>query len=101
VIDLLRTSRGRVAVDDRALDRLVREAAERVDGVEAVHARRGVRIAVEPEREVVVAIGIVARTGVVLPDVARGVQAGIGEVVETVLEPRSLRVDVAIEEVAG
>jgi uncharacterized alkaline shock family protein YloU len=88
-------------VDDRALDRLVREAAERVDGVEAVHARRGVRIAVEPEREVVVAIGIVARTGVVLPDVARGVQAGIGEVVETVLEPRSLRVDVAIEEVAG
>jgi uncharacterized alkaline shock family protein YloU len=100
VIDLLRTSRGRVAVDDRALDRLVREAAERVDGVEAVHTRRGVRIAVEAEREVVVAIGIVAHTGVVLPELARRVQERIGEVLGTVLEPRSLRVDVAIEEVA-
>jgi uncharacterized alkaline shock family protein YloU len=100
VIDLLRTARGRVVVDDRALNRLVRDAAERVDGVEAVLARRGVRIAVEPEREVVIAIGIVAHTGVVLPEVGRRVQDRIGEVVGTVLEPRSLRVDVAIEEVA-
>jgi uncharacterized alkaline shock family protein YloU len=100
VIELVRTSLGRIAVDEQALNRLLRDATERIDGVDSVHGRRGVRVAVEAEGDVEVTIGIVSVHGVVLPELGRRVQDRLCDVLRAALEPRSLRIDVAIEEVA-
>ena len=101
MIDVDRTPFGRIAVDAAALAGVVRGAAERVEGVHAVQARRAIKIEVSEHRAVTVSIGVVARAGTVLPDLGRRVQERVAEDVQAALEPSSLRVDVTIEEVAG
>ena len=101
MIDVDRTALGRIAVEKAALTRLVREAAERVEGVHAVRARRGTHIEVSEHRAVAVSLAVVARAGAVLPELGGRVQERVAEVVRTALEPSSLRVDVTIEEVTG
>jgi uncharacterized alkaline shock family protein YloU len=100
MIDVERTDLGRIAVDEDVLTHIVREAAASVDGVHAVRGRSG-QPTVDAERAVTVTIGVTCVGGVVLPDVARRVQAEIGKVVSQALDPSALRVDVAVEEVAG
>jgi len=101
VIDVERTSLGRIAVDEAALTRLVRQAIERVEGIQAVRARRGIRLVVEEDRAIVVSVGVVARAGAVLPEIGRRVQERVVDVVRTALEPSAVRVDVTIEEIAA
>ena len=100
MIDVDRTAFGRIAVDEAALTRLVRETAERVEGVHAVRGR-GTRISVEKERAVIVMVGVVARAGTGLAELGRNVQERVAQALRTALEPSALRVDVTIEEIAS
>jgi uncharacterized alkaline shock family protein YloU len=81
---------GTITVSGAALDRLVRRAAEEVDGVTV--RRRGT--SVTPER---VTVGLTVRYGEVLPVVAHTVQE---RVTETLLNACELQpaVDVSVEE---
>ena len=101
MIDIDRTDRGRIAVDEAVLTRLVQRTAEGVEGVHAVRARRGIRVVVEPGRAVVVSVGVVASVGTVLPDLGRSVQGRVAEAITAALEPSAMRVDMPIEEIAA
>jgi uncharacterized alkaline shock family protein YloU len=83
-------SGGTITVSGTVLDRLVRRAAEEVDGVTV--RRRGTSVTSER-----VTVGLTVRYGEVLPVVAQAVQE---RVTETLLNACELRpaVDVSVEE---
>lgn len=83
-------SGGTITVSGAVLDRLVRRAAEEVDGVTV--RRRGT--SVTPER---VTVGLTVRYGEVLPVVAQAVQERVTETLENACELRPA-VDVSVEE---
>jgi uncharacterized alkaline shock family protein YloU len=81
---------GTITVSGSVLDRLVRRAAEEVDGVTV--RRRGT--SVTPER---VTVGLTVRYGEVLPVVAQAVQERVTETLHSTCELRPA-VDVSVEE---
>ena len=89
---VLEGSGGTITVSGGALERLVRRAAEEVDGVTV--RKRGT--SVTPER---VTVGLTVRYGVVLPVVAQAVQERVAETLRTACELRAA-VDVSVEELA-
>jgi uncharacterized alkaline shock family protein YloU len=88
--ELAHTPLGRIAVEPKALERRVRDAAASVDGV------RVVRSTVSLD-EGAAAVTITARRRSVLPELGALVQQRIAETLQQALEVPAARVDVTIE----
>ncbi|HUH15546.1 MAG TPA: Asp23/Gls24 family envelope stress response protein [Gaiellaceae bacterium] len=88
---------GSITIQADALAGLVVAAAERVDGARVRRPRRGLDVSVEGGG-VHVALELAARYGIVLPELARAVQAGVTTALRegTGLDVRA--VDVSVEE---
>jgi uncharacterized alkaline shock family protein YloU len=99
VTELLRTEAGAISISPGALSQLVVRAAETVDGARVRRPRRGLQIEVAGGRARV-AVELVARRGVVLPDLARAVQEEVAVALETMCEVLVDAVDVSVEEVS-
>jgi uncharacterized alkaline shock family protein YloU len=88
--ELAHTPLGRIAVEPKALERLVRDAAASVDGVEVVRSAASLD-------EGAAAVTITARRGAVLPELGALVQQRIAETLQQALDLPAARVDVTIE----
>ena len=89
--DLTSTPLGRIAVEPKALDRLVRDAAASVDGVKVI------RVAVSLEQDGAAAVTVNASRRAVLPEVGTLVQERIADAFRQSLDTTPSRVDVTIE----
>jgi uncharacterized alkaline shock family protein YloU len=89
--ELARTPLGGIAVDPKALERLVREAAASVDGA------RVVRAAIELEEESAVTLTVTALRGAVLPELGALVQQRVREALDQTLGAPPGRLDVTIQ----
>ncbi len=85
-----------VSISESAFQQLVARAVEQVEGARLRKPRKGVELA-DGRIELV----LTARFGVVLPDLARAVQRGVTEAVETMCGLKVAGVDVTIEELEG
>ena len=90
-------AQGEVRIEGDALAGLVLSAAELVDGARARCPRRGLDISVN-DGSVKVELELAARYGLVLPELARAVQASVAEALRSSAGLRVERVDVSIEE---
>jgi uncharacterized alkaline shock family protein YloU len=91
--ELDRTPLGGIAVDPKAVERLVRDAAEGVDGASMV------RVTVDLAEESTAALTITALRGAVLPELGAVVQQRVAEALDQALGAPPGRVDVTIEAV--
>ena len=91
--ELARTPLGGIAVDPKALERLVRDAAASVDGARVVGAT------VELSEDSTVALTVTALRGAVLPELAALVQQRVAGALDQALGTPPARVDVTIEAV--
>jgi uncharacterized alkaline shock family protein YloU len=89
--ELARTPLGGIAVEPKALERLVRDAAVSVEGVKVVRATLSL------EEDVAAAVTVVAPRRAVLPVLGTLVQQRIAEALQQTLEAMPSRVDVTIE----
>jgi uncharacterized alkaline shock family protein YloU len=89
--ELARTPLGRIAVEAKALDRLVRDAAASVDGAKVI------RVAVSLEQDGAAAVTVNASRRAVLPDVGALVQQRVADALRQSLDTTPSRVDVTIE----
>ena len=89
--ELARTSLGGIAVEPKALERLVRDAAVSVDGVKVIRAS----LSLEEDR--VAAVTVTAPRRAVLPELGALVQQRIADALQQSLEAMPSRVDVTIE----
>jgi uncharacterized alkaline shock family protein YloU len=97
MIDVARTALGRIAVERKALARLVQAAAEGVDGARVVRVRRTLQVAVAEDGTVSVELALSASHGAVLPELARRVQERVADVLRATLGAAGVRVDVTVE----
>jgi hypothetical protein len=95
VKELARTPLGRIAVEPKALERLVRDTAASVEGAKVVQA------AVSLEEASAAAVTVTASRGAVLPELGALVQQRIASALEQALDATPLRVDVTIEAIEG
>ena len=93
--EVARTPFGRVAVEPKALERLVRDTAASVEGVKVVQAT------VSLEEGSAAAVAVTAPRGAVLPELGALVQQRIAEALQQSLDATPLRVDVTIEAIEG
>ena len=89
--ELTRTPLGRIAVEPKALERLVRDAAASVDGVKVVRA------AVSLEQDSAAAVTVTASRRAVLPELGALVQQRIADALRQASDATPSRVDVTIE----
>jgi uncharacterized alkaline shock family protein YloU len=89
---------GTITVTPPALAGLVIQAAEAVDGVQVRRGRRHIDIDVTLG-EARVRLELTARYGLVLPEVARDVQARVAEALATMCALQIGTIDVSVEEV--
>jgi hypothetical protein len=94
---LLEDEGGSVCVPAAALERLVARAAESVGGVRVRRPRRSLEITLE-QAGARVSLELSARYGIVLPELAREVQATVADALETMCGLRVEAVDVTLEE---
>jgi len=90
-------AQGEVRIEGDALAGLVLSAAELVEGARARRPRRGLDISVN-DGSVKVELELAARYGLVLPELARAVQASVAEALRSSAGLRVERVDVSIDE---
>ncbi len=93
--ELARTQLGRIAVEPKALDRLVRDAAASVEGAKVVQA------AVSLEEGSAATVTVTAPRGAVLPELGALVQQRIADALRQALDATPSRVDVTIEAIEG
>jgi uncharacterized alkaline shock family protein YloU len=89
---------GTITVTPPALAGLVIQAAESVDGVQVRRGRRRLDVDVALG-EASVRLELTARSGLVLPEVAREVQQRVADALATMCAVRIGSVDVSVEEV--
>jgi uncharacterized alkaline shock family protein YloU len=89
---------GTITVTPSALAGLVTRAADSVDGARVRRGRRHLEVAIL-NREARVRLELVARYGVVLPELARAVQEQVAEALTTMCRVDVQAVDVSVEEV--
>ena len=89
--ELARTPLGRITVEPKAVERLVRDAAESAGGV------RIARASIELEEDRVAAVTVTATRGAVLPELAALIQQRIAEALDQALGTPPARVDVTVE----
>jgi uncharacterized alkaline shock family protein YloU len=93
--ELARTQLGRIAVEPKALERLVRDAAASVEGAKVVQA------AVLLEEGSAATVMVTAPRGAVLPELGALVQQRIADALRQALDATPSRVDVTIEAIEG
>jgi uncharacterized alkaline shock family protein YloU len=91
---------GSIDVTAGALTQIVQRAAESVEGARIRRPRRGLDLRVE-EGRARVELELAVRYGIVLPDLARDVQARVAEALSTMVDLDVEAVDVSIEELEG
>ncbi|MDQ2984405.1 MAG: Asp23/Gls24 family envelope stress response protein [Actinomycetota bacterium] len=94
---VLRNDRGSISVTAAALSRLVVHAAESADGARVRHPRRGVEVE-HGDGRASVTLQFTAPYGAALPELARGVQARVGEALAAMCGLELESVDVTVEE---
>jgi uncharacterized alkaline shock family protein YloU len=97
---VLREDGGSIDVTAGALAQIVQRAAESVEGARVRRPRRGLDLRLEDGRARV-ELELAVRYGVVLPDLARDVQARVAEALEAMVDLDVEAVDVSIEELEG
>ena len=97
---VLREDGGSIEVTQGALAQIVQQAAESVEGARVRRPRRGLDLRLEDGRAHV-ELELAVRYGIVLPDVARDVQARVAEALTTMVALEVEAVDVSIEELEG
>jgi uncharacterized alkaline shock family protein YloU len=97
VTDIARTPLGRIAVDPKAVSRLVQHAAESADGARVVRAGRTLSVSLGEDRAATVAVTITVARRVVLPELGALVQQRIAAALRTALDTPSARVEVTID----
>jgi uncharacterized alkaline shock family protein YloU len=96
VIEVARTSLGRITLDPKALSRVVSEAAE------GAGARVGaLDVSLEDSGAATVAVTITAPRRAVLPELGALVQQRVAEALQQALETPPARVDVTIDGLHG
>lgn len=90
--------RGTITVTQSALAAMVTRAAESTGGTHVRKGRRRLEIEVS-DGTVRVRLELTARYGLVLPDLARDVQARVADTLSTMCGVRVESVDVSVEEV--
>ena len=91
---------GRITLPAQALAHVVVRSAEEVDGARVRRPRRGLEIAVAGGRASVT-LELTARYGVVIPALARDVQAAVANSLRSMCGLEVDRVDVSVEELDG
>lgn len=99
MIDVARTPLGRIAVERKALARLVQNAADGVDGARVVRPRRTLQVTVADDGTAGVEFALSAPHGAVLPELGRRVQERVAEALRAALDMAISHVDVTIEEI--
>jgi uncharacterized alkaline shock family protein YloU len=94
---MLHENGGAVSLTQAALQQLVVQAAESVDGAKVRRARRRLEVQVTDGRARV-ELELAVRYGVVLPEAGRDVQTRVAEALRTMLGVDVDAVDVTIEE---
>jgi uncharacterized alkaline shock family protein YloU len=89
---------GTITVTPSALAGLVASAAESVDGAEIRRGKRRLEIDID-DRSARVRLELIARYGVVLPDVARAVQERVADALTKMCNVQVEAVDVSVEEI--
>ena len=95
---ILEEAGGTIIVTAPALASLVTKAAEEVDGARVRRGRRRLDIDISRERARV-RLELTARYGVVLPELARGVQERVAEALTAMCRVTIETIDVSVEEV--
>jgi uncharacterized alkaline shock family protein YloU len=97
---VLEEAGGSIEVTPGALAQIVQQAAESVEGARVRRPRRGLDVRVD-DGHVRVELELAVRFGIVLPDLARDVQARVAEALGTMVALEVEAVDVSIEELEG
>jgi uncharacterized alkaline shock family protein YloU len=97
---VIQNEAGTIEISPGALTQVVVQAAESADGARVRRPRRGLDIEVESGRARVELV-LAARFGVVLPDLARDVQARVAEALQTMCGLSIDSIDVSVEELDG
>ena len=97
---VLQEDGGSIEVTQGALAQIVQQAAESVDGARVRRPRRALDLSLE-DSHVRVELELAVRYGIVLPELARGVQARVAEALTTMVALEVEAVDVSIEELEG
>jgi len=97
VKELIRTPLGRIAVEPKVLERLVRDAAASVDGARVVRPGRALTLTLDDSGVAEVSVALAAARGIVLPELAGLVQRRVSEALEAALGAPPASVDVVIE----
>ena len=97
---VLREDGGSIEVTPGALAQIVQRAAESVDGARVRRPRRGLDLRLEDGRARV-ELELAVRYGIVLPDLARDVQARVADALTAMVDLDVEAVDVSIEELEG
>jgi uncharacterized alkaline shock family protein YloU len=97
---VLREDGGSIDVTAGALAQIVQRAAESVEGARVRRPRRGLDLRLEDGRAHV-ELELAVRYGIVLPDLARDVQARVADALAAMVELDVEAVDVSIEELEG
>jgi uncharacterized alkaline shock family protein YloU len=91
---------GSITVPPEALEQLVVSAAQSVDGARVRRPRRSVEV-LHAKGRATVSLGLVARHGDFVPDLARAVQERVAAAIVRSCGLEVDRVDVTVEEVDG
>ena len=97
MIEVTRTPLGTVSLEPKALEQLVRHAAEDADGAQVVRA--GLDVSVGEGGAATVAVVLTAPRGAVLRELGERVQARIAEALVDTLDAPPARVDVTVESI--
>jgi uncharacterized alkaline shock family protein YloU len=97
---VLQEKGGTIEVTPGALAQIVQQAAESVEGARVRRPRRGLDVRVD-DGHVRVELELAARYGIVLPDLARDVQARVTDALSAMAVLDVEAVDVSIEELEG
>ena len=97
MIEIARTPLGTISLEPKALEELVRLAAEEVDGARVSGGGRALDISLGDDGAAIVSIVLTAPRGAVLPELGTHVQARISEALVETLDVPPSRVDVTVE----
>src|SRR5262245_65966711 len=95
MIEVVRTTLGTVSLEPKALEQLLRHAAEEVDGARV--ERTGLDVSVGADGTATVAVVLTAPRGAVLPELGQRVQSRVADALVGTLETPPARVDVTVE----
>lgn len=97
MIEVVRTTLGTVSLEPKALEQVLRQAAEEVDGARVV--RTGLEVSVGADGAATVAVVLTAPRGAVLPELGERVQRRISKALVDTFDAPPARVDVTFESI--